>query len=128
MNNVDRQPHSRACGWLPHDHGLFCSTNCPTCSGKPLTPSPSADTPSDTVTPAVWKPPFPSGRRNYAWTPHEWPNRNYIRLPDNPTRWPAPNPRNIQPRSSRRPDARPWHPEHCYATCCWTRLPANPTR
>ncbi len=80
---------------------------CHFCQGECEYPSPSADTPSAHITPAVWppphplghvmgsltlhnptmwKPPFPSGRRNYAWTPHEWPNRNYIRLPDNPTK------------------------------------------
>jgi hypothetical protein len=51
-----------------------------------MTLSPSADTPSAHITPAVWPPPFPSGRRHYAWTPHEWPNRNYIRLPKDPTK------------------------------------------
>lgn len=27
-------PHSRACGIRPHDHGNWCSTNCPTCGGR----------------------------------------------------------------------------------------------
>lgn len=31
--NLDRRPHSRACGWTPHPHGTRCSTNCPTCHG-----------------------------------------------------------------------------------------------
>lgn len=31
--NLDRRPHSRACGWNPHPHGTQCSTNCPTCQG-----------------------------------------------------------------------------------------------
>lgn len=29
-------PHSRACGWLEHDHGPRCSENCPTCHGKEM--------------------------------------------------------------------------------------------
>jgi hypothetical protein len=61
-----------------NDDDLLC---CPCLPCNPI-----ADTPDDTVTPAVWKPPFPSGRRHYAWTPAEWPNRNYIRLPDDPTK------------------------------------------
>lgn len=32
----DRRPHSRACGWRDHEHGPACSTNCPTCAGKPV--------------------------------------------------------------------------------------------
>lgn len=28
-------PHSRACGWQRHDHGVACHTNCPTCHGIP---------------------------------------------------------------------------------------------
>lgn len=28
-------PHSRACGWRRHPHGVDCSTNCPTCAGRP---------------------------------------------------------------------------------------------
>lgn len=31
----DERPHSRACGMHPHDHGTACSTNCPTCQGRP---------------------------------------------------------------------------------------------
>jgi hypothetical protein len=72
--------HYRLCNCL-NDHWVCC---VPGCACK--SPSPTADTPGDTVTPNVWPPPFPSGRRNYAWTPHEWPNRNYIRLPDDPTK------------------------------------------
>jgi len=33
-------PHSRACGWRPHDHGSACSTNCPTCHGRPAPSTP----------------------------------------------------------------------------------------
>lgn len=29
-------PHSRACGFRPHEHGDACSTNCPTCHGKSI--------------------------------------------------------------------------------------------
>lgn len=29
-------PHSRACGIRPHDHGIFCHDNCPTCHGKEM--------------------------------------------------------------------------------------------
>lgn len=28
-------PHSRACGVLPHPHGVGCHQNCPTCGGVP---------------------------------------------------------------------------------------------
>jgi len=31
----ESEPHSRACGMGWHDHGVQCSTNCPTCGGKP---------------------------------------------------------------------------------------------
>ena len=24
-------PHSRACGWAPHEHGFKCHDTCPTC-------------------------------------------------------------------------------------------------
>lgn len=27
-------PHSRACGITPHDHGIWCSIDCPTCGDK----------------------------------------------------------------------------------------------
>lgn len=30
----DARPHSRACGITPHEHGLWCSDNCPTCHGR----------------------------------------------------------------------------------------------
>lgn len=30
----DRRPHSRACGITPHEHGLRCSSDCPTCGAK----------------------------------------------------------------------------------------------
>ena len=30
------RPHSRACGATKHPHGTACSTNCPTCHGRPL--------------------------------------------------------------------------------------------
>lgn len=35
-NHRDRRlgPHSRACGIRQHEHGVGCSTNCPTCAGK----------------------------------------------------------------------------------------------
>ena len=42
QNNTDvgsqphTRPHSRACGWAKHEHGTECSTNCPTCGGKPI--------------------------------------------------------------------------------------------
>ena len=29
-----KAPHSRACGFRNHEHGLACSTNCPSCQGK----------------------------------------------------------------------------------------------
>ena len=29
-------PHSRACGVRKHLHGTECSTNCPTCHGRPM--------------------------------------------------------------------------------------------
>lgn len=29
-------PHSRACGWGKHEHGVDCHSNCPTCHGKPI--------------------------------------------------------------------------------------------
>lgn len=32
----DQRPHSRACGWRKHDHGVDCSSNCPTCGGKEI--------------------------------------------------------------------------------------------
>lgn len=32
----DTRPHSRACGTRPHDHGIECHTNCPTCHGVSL--------------------------------------------------------------------------------------------
>lgn len=32
----DTRPHSRVCGIRPHDHGILCSPNCPTCKGQPL--------------------------------------------------------------------------------------------
>lgn len=31
---VDQRPHSRACGFRPHDHGTACHSNCPSCGGK----------------------------------------------------------------------------------------------
>lgn len=37
-------PHSRACGWRPHDHGSACSTNCPTCHGRPAPSTPGEGT------------------------------------------------------------------------------------
>lgn len=33
---VDRRPHSRACDFRKHDHGIECHMNCPTCHGKNL--------------------------------------------------------------------------------------------
>lgn len=33
-------PHSRACGYVKHDHGPDCHTNCPTCHGKVMTEIP----------------------------------------------------------------------------------------
>ena len=32
------RPHSRACGWMRHDHGRECSYNCPTCHGADYSP------------------------------------------------------------------------------------------
>ena len=32
---TDRRPHSRACGFRPHEHGTSCSPDCPTCHGQP---------------------------------------------------------------------------------------------
>jgi len=29
-----KKPHSRACGFRDHEHGLDCNSNCPTCGGK----------------------------------------------------------------------------------------------
>lgn len=31
----DQRPHSRACGVKPHEHGLECHPNCPTCGAAP---------------------------------------------------------------------------------------------
>lgn len=33
-------PHSRACGYRTHDHGISCAVDCPTCRAgmKPLSP------------------------------------------------------------------------------------------
>lgn len=28
------QPHSRACGPYPHEHGIRCHMNCPSCGGR----------------------------------------------------------------------------------------------
>lgn len=33
MSDMRSLPHSRACGWGPHEHGTACSRNCPTCHG-----------------------------------------------------------------------------------------------
>ncbi len=30
----DQRPHSRACGFLNHDHGSDCWSDCPTCGGN----------------------------------------------------------------------------------------------
>jgi hypothetical protein len=30
----DERPHSRACGFHPHPHGMQCSKDCPTCGGR----------------------------------------------------------------------------------------------
>ena len=38
---LDQRPHSRACGWRKHDHGVDCSSNCPTCGGKEMTAEPA---------------------------------------------------------------------------------------
>lgn len=35
----DERPHSRACGITPHEHGLSCNPDCPTCHGA-VTPLP----------------------------------------------------------------------------------------
>lgn len=32
---ADDRPHSRACGWRAHPHGVDCSPDCPTCGGRP---------------------------------------------------------------------------------------------
>lgn len=35
LHGDDRSgPHSRACGARPHEHGLACHGNCPTCHGR----------------------------------------------------------------------------------------------
>lgn len=50
---IDRRPHSRACGWRQHPHGSACSVNCPTCGGQLNLPShvvvesPNADVSGD---------------------------------------------------------------------------------
>lgn len=31
---IAQRPHSRACGWRKHEHGLACHTNCPSCGGR----------------------------------------------------------------------------------------------
>lgn len=31
--DLERLPHSRACGWRNHPHGSDCHPNCPTCHG-----------------------------------------------------------------------------------------------
>lgn len=33
VENGPKLPHSRACGFTPHEHGPLCSRDCPTCSG-----------------------------------------------------------------------------------------------
>jgi pyruvate-formate lyase-activating enzyme len=33
--DVDRRPHSRACGIRYHLHGYGCARDCPTCHGVP---------------------------------------------------------------------------------------------
>jgi len=33
-DSVEKLPHSRACGFRDHEHGLDCNSNCPTCGGK----------------------------------------------------------------------------------------------
>lgn len=35
---LPEHPHSRACGITPHNHGLHCHENCPTCHGKIIYP------------------------------------------------------------------------------------------
>lgn len=43
MNGYEKDaPHSRACGFRAHAHGVECSRNCPTCQGKPWS-APQAD-------------------------------------------------------------------------------------
>lgn len=50
---IDRRPHSRACGWQQHPHGPSCSVDCPTCGKKDPRPSyvlvdsPNADVSGD---------------------------------------------------------------------------------
>lgn len=36
-------PHSRACGWRPHEHGPACHKNCPTCGGYDLRTRPGVE-------------------------------------------------------------------------------------
>ena len=38
---TDRRPHSRACGWRKHDHGVDCAPSCQTCGGKEMTAEPA---------------------------------------------------------------------------------------
>ena len=33
MGYADGGPHSRSCGIRPHEHGLACKMDCPTCHG-----------------------------------------------------------------------------------------------
>lgn len=33
-HSKDDRPHSRACGITPHNHGVWCHQNCPTCHGR----------------------------------------------------------------------------------------------
>lgn len=34
LKQMDRRPHSRACGLVNHPHGKSCSHDCPTCHGR----------------------------------------------------------------------------------------------
>jgi predicted Zn-ribbon and HTH transcriptional regulator len=33
---TEDKPHSRACGYVKHNHGTACHKNCPTCHGQPI--------------------------------------------------------------------------------------------
>jgi hypothetical protein len=57
----DRRPHSRACGAWKHPHGTACSTNCPTCHGKPEPYPSGVDDGSAPTVPAESLPQSPVG-------------------------------------------------------------------
>jgi len=65
-------PHSRACGWRPHDHGSACSTNCPTCHGRPApsTPGEGAGRPGGWVEGIGWVALLCDLAPGDVWAPH----------------------------------------------------------